>query len=210
MRKSKSKEIQLPHKKPLFIVLSGPSGAGKDVVLNKLRQSRLPLTFITTVTTRAPRTTEKNNADYHFVSVDEFQRMSQSGELLERANVYGNWYGVPKPPIKQALDRGEDVIVKVDVQGAATIKRIVPQAIFIFLTPPSIEELKQRLRQRNTESSEDLMVRLRKVREEMKQLPLFDYLVVNSKDKIDEAVSEIRAIIAAEKCRTQPREISPG
>jgi len=194
--------------KPLFIVLSGPSGAGKDAVLSRLRKSGYPVEFITTVTTRPQRAREKNNVDYHFVSRESFQRMIENKELLEWANVYGNWYGVPKQPVKQALDKGRDIIVKVDIQGAATIKKILPQAVFIFFVPPSREELVTRLKQRHTESSFDLALRIKTAEEEIKQLPLFDYVVVNKRDEIDLAVSAIEAIITAEKHRVTPREIS--
>ena len=194
--------------KPLLIVLSGPSGAGKDALLTKMKESGYPLEYITTVTTRVQRAEEKDNVDYHFISTGKFQEMLKNNELLEWANVYGNWYGVPKEPIKRALERGRDTIVKVDTQGAATIKKIMPEAVFIFLMPPSREELATRLKQRHTESPSDLALRIKTVEEEIKQLPLFDYIVVNKQDKIDLAVSDITAIIAAEKCRVNPRRIT--
>ena len=193
--------------KPLLIVLSGPSGAGKDAILSRMKKSGYPIEFITTITTRPQRAEEKNNIDYHFVSVESFQRMIENKELLEWANVYGNWYGVPKEPVKRALDRGQDAIVKVDVQGAATIKKILPQAVFIFLVPPSMEELATRLKQRHTESPFNLALRMKTAEKEMKKLPLFDYVVVNRQDEIDLAISEIEAIITAEKRRAIPREI---
>ncbi len=134
--------------------------------------------------------------------------MIEQGELLEWAYVYGNWYGVPREAVKQALANGEDVMVKVDVQGAANIKKIVPQAVFIFLLPPSTEELIKRLKQRRTESPSDLALRLKAAEEEIKQLPLFDYIVVNQWDEVARAVSDIEAIITAEKCRVAPREVT--
>jgi len=197
-----------PPAKSLLIVLSGLSGAGKDTVLTKVRESGYPLEFMVTVTTRPPRADERDAVDYHFVSAEKFQEMIQRNELLEWANVYGNWYGVPRQPVKEALDRKKDIMIKVDVQGAATIKKILPQAVFIFLTPPSIEELVSRLEQRHTESSSDLALRTKTAEEELKQLPLFDYIVINRQDEIDRAVSDIRAIITAEKCRVTPREIT--
>ncbi len=193
--------------RPLLIVLSGPSGAGKDTVLTRMKELDYPLKYITTLTTRPRRPNEKDNLDYHFVSIERFQEMIKNNELLEWANVYGNWYGVPKEAVKQALDKGQDIIVKVDIQGATTIKKILPQAIFIFLIPSSIAELALRLKQRHTESPSDLALRLKTAEEEMKQLPLFDYVVVNRWDEIDLAVSDIKAIITAEKCRVAPREI---
>ena len=194
--------------KPLFIVLSGPSGAGKDAVLTKMKELGCPVEYITTVTTRRQRAKERDNVDYYFVSEQRFREMVKKGELLEWANVYGNWYGVPKQPVKQALDKGQDVIVKVDIQGAATIKKILPQAVFIFLIPPSMEELVLRLKQRHTESPFDLSLRVKTAEDEMKQLPLFDYRVVSQPNKVDLAVADIRAIITAEKCRASPRQIA--
>jgi len=208
--KKTSYEIQAPFnlpKGPLLIVISGPSGAGKDAVLTKMKELGYPFEYIVTATTRAQRAKERDNVDYHFVSKEGFQEMIERKEFLEWANVYGNWYGVPKEPVKQALDKGQDIIVKVDIQGAATIKKILPQAVFIFLVPPSMEELILRLKQRHTESSFDLALRTETAEEEIKQLSLFDYIVVNKRDEIDLAVSGIKAIITAEKCRVTPREI---
>ncbi len=209
MRKASYKSQALFHSltRSLLIVLSGPSGAGKDAVLTRMKELGYPLEYITTVTTRPQRANERDNVDYHFISMERFQEMISGKELLEWANVYGNWYGVPKEAVKQALDKGQDVIVKVDIQGAATIKKILPQAVFIFLMPPSREELAIRLKQRHTESAFNLALRLKTAEEEIKQLPLFDYIVLNKRDEIDLAVSEIKAIITAEKCRVIPREI---
>ena len=194
--------------RPLFIVVSGPSGVGKDAVLTRMKESGCPLEYIVTVTTRPRRAKEKDNIDYHFVSMERFQEMIGNKELLEWANVYGNMYGVPKPPVKQALERGQDIIVKIDIQGAATIKKILPQAVFIFLMPTSIEELVTRLRQRHTELPFDLALRIKTAEEEIKQLSLFDYIVVNKQGEIDQTVSQIEAIIAAEKCRVTPRQVA--
>lgn len=193
-------------KKPLLLIISGPSGAGKDVVLTRLKELGFPLEFIVTVTTRLRRNNEKDNVDYHFVSRESFQQMIEHQELLEWANVYGNWYGVPKEPVRQAIDRGQDAIIKVDVQGAATIKKILPQAVFIFLTPPSKKELITRLKERDTESASDLTLRLKTAEEEMEKLPMFDYVVVNERGQIDQVVSQIKAIIVAEKLRVTLRE----
>jgi guanylate kinase len=209
MKKAKQKgetPFHLPAK-PLLIVLSGPSGAGKDAILSRLKKSGYPLRFITTVTTRPPRAKERDNVDYHFVSVENFQKMLKNKKLLEWANVYGNWYGVPKAAVKQALDKGQDTVVKVDIQGAATIKKIVPQAVFIFVAPPSMKELINRLKKRQTESPHDFALRLKTAEKEMKKLPLFDYAVVNRQGEIKLVVSEIEAIITAEKHRVKSREI---
>jgi len=194
--------------KPLLIVLSGPSGAGKDALLIRMKESGYPLEYITTVTTRTQRAGEKDKVDYHFVSPERFQKMVENGGLLEWANVYGNWYGVPKQPVKQALEQGQDTIVKVDIQGVATIKKILPEAISILVVPPSKEELVTRLKERRTESPPDLSLRIKAVEEEIKQLPLFDYIIMNRQDKIEMAISDIKAIIAAEKCRVSAREVA--
>lgn len=191
----------------LLIVLSGPSGVGKDALLRKMKEQKYPFHYVVTVTSRPRREVERDGVDYHFVSQREFQQMIDNGELLEWANVYGNYYGVPRKEISQALSKGMDVIVKVDVQGAATIKRILPQAVCIFLRPPSMEELERRLRQRHSESARDLALRLRKAEEEMKSLPLFDHVLTSYQGKLDEAISQIQAIVTAEKRRVKPRVV---
>lgn len=199
-----SHENQSPFKlisKPLLIILSGPSGAGKDAVLNRMREVGFPLEYVTTTTTRPMRVTENDGVDYHFVSTEKFQSMISGNELLEYAQVYGNWYGVPRQPVEEALGKGLDVILKVDIQGAATIKNIFPRAVLIFLIPPLIEELVTRLKERHNEPSFDLDLRVNTAEEEIKHLPLFDYAVWNKRDRIDQAVSHIKAIIQAEKCR---------
>ena len=193
---------------PLLIVLSGPSGVGKDALLTRMKQQGYPLNYVTTVTTRAKRAKERDSKDYYFVSVARFREMLDSNELLESANVYGNWYGVPRKPIQDALERGQDTIVKVDIQGAATIKKNAPEALFIFLMPPSLAELITRLNQRRTELPFDLALRIKTAEEELKQLPLFDYVVISERDKLDLAVSDIEAIITAEKHRVNPRKIT--
>ena len=191
----------------LLIVLSGPSGVGKDALLRKMKEQRYPFHYVVTVTSRPRREGERDGVDYRFISQREFHQMIDNGELLEWANVYGNYYGVPRKEISQALSKGRDVIVKVDVQGAATIKRILPQAVSIFLRPPSMEELERRLRQRHSESAKDLALRLRKAEEEMKSLPLFDHVLTSYQGKLDEAISQIQAIVAAEKRQVKPRVV---
>jgi len=188
----------------LLIVLSGPSGVGKDALLKKMKEQKYPFHYVVTVTSRPRRKGERDGVDYHFISQQEFQQMIDNEELLEWANVYGNYYGVPKREISQALSKGMDVIVKVDVQGAATIRRISPQTVFIFLRPPSMEELELRLRQRHTESARDLAVRLRKAEEEMNSLPLFDHVLTSHQGKLDEVISQVQAIVTAEKRRVKP------
>jgi len=191
----------------LLIVLSGPSGVGKDALLKKMKERKYPFHYVVTITSRPRRKGEMDGVDYRFVSQREFQQMIDDGELLEWANVYGNYYGVPRGEISQALSKRKDVIVKVDVQGAKTIKQILPQAVFIFLRPPSMEELERRLRQRRSESDRDLALRLRKAEEEMKSLPLFDHVLTSHQGKLDEVISQIQAIVTAEESRVKPRAV---
>lgn len=198
----------IPKPSPLLIVLSGPSGAGKDAVLSQLKASDYPLSYITTATMRPKRVNEINGCDYHFIAQQEFETMLSKGEFLEHASVYGNWYGVPRKPVKVALKNGRDVIIKVDIQGAAAIRKIAPEAVLIFLTPPTAEEIANRLKQRRTESNIDLELRLKTAEQEMAQLERFEYVVLNHKDKIGQAVADIKAIITAEKCRTKPRRVT--
>ena len=186
-------------------MLSGPSGVGKDAVLAWVKGSGHPLHFTVTATTRQQRKGESDGVDYQFVSKEGFEEMVSGGELMEWAEVYGHFYGVPRRQVKEALERGCDVLVKVDVQGAATIKRAVTQALLIFLAPPSMAALEKRVRQRNTESNIDLERRLATAHEEMNQQGMFDYVVVN--DRVDRAAAQIDAIIAAEKSRENPREV---
>ena len=193
-------------KKPLLLVLSGPSGAGKDAVLNRLKTVHFQIVHITTMTTRAKRPREKDGIDYNFVTREQFQKLIDDNELLEWANVYGNFYGVPKQAVRETLAAGKDTIIKIDVQGAATIKKIVPQAIFIFLAPLTLQELIDRLTMRNTESGDNLKLRIDTVKEEMTKVAMFDYIAVNEHGQIDRVVDEIRAIITAEKMRVTPRE----
>ena len=192
---------------PLLIIISGPSGVGKDATLNKMKKAGLSFHYVVTATTRPKRPGEKDGVDYHFLSEDEFRQKTRKNLFLEWAKVYGNYYGVPKREIKEALRQGHDTIVKVDVQGATTIKTILPDAVFIFLMPPSNEELANRLKQRHSSPSAELDLRLSKAQEEIKSLPLFDYVVVTHKDRLDLTVSQINAIVTAEKCRLKPRTV---
>lgn len=190
---------------PLFIVISGPSGVGKDATLDNMKKAGFPFHYVLTATTRPRRQRERDGVDYQFVSKEKFRQMIETNQFLEWAKVYGNYYGVPKREIKEALKAGLDTIVKVDVQGATTIKQILPDAVFIFLMPPSIEELANRLKQRHGLSSPDLDLRLSKAQEEIESLFLFDYVVINHTDDLDLTVAQINAIVTAEKCRFKPR-----
>ncbi|MBT9163788.1 MAG: Guanylate kinase [Chloroflexi bacterium] len=195
---------------PLLIVVSGPSGVGKDALLCQMKDLGYPYFFAVTATTRPQRPGETDGVDYHFITEAKFTDMIEKGELLEWANVYGNLYGIPKKPVEQALVEGKDVIVRIDVQGAATIKRIAPHASLIFVSPPSMEELQRRLRERKTESPADLELRLKIAQREMETLPSFDYVVVSQKDGMDVAISQIEAIITAEKCRRRGLRFTVG
>lgn len=190
---------------PMVIVLSGPSGVGKDTVLNRMKRSGGSMYFAITATSRSRRSQEVDGVDYHFVSRDEFRAMIDGEELLEWAEVYGNLYGVPKSQVREALRQGRDAVIKVDVQGAETIKRLVPQALLIFVSPPSMDTLEKRLHKRSTESASDLKRRIDTARQEMDKQQLFDYVVVN--DEVGRAVDEINAIIAREKGKTDRETI---
>jgi guanylate kinase len=191
----------------LLIVLSGPSGVGKDSVLARMKDLKRPFHYVVTATTRPRRVAEKDGVDYRFLSRQEFQRLLDEKGFLEWATVYGNHYGVPKEQLASALSRGQDVIVKVDVQGAATIKKLVPGAVLIFIMPPSTGELERRLKSRTSESPGALDLRLKTASDEMESLPLFDYVIVNHPDKIDDVVFQIDAIVTAERCRMKPRTV---
>lgn len=186
---------------PLAVVISGLSGVGKDVVLKGMREQGYMFHRVVTVTTRPARPGEVDGVDYHFVSEDEHRAMLERGELLEHAVVYGNLYGVPEREVREALDRGQDAVLRVDVQGAETIKEKMPQAVLIFLTACSMKELRRRLVGRGKDSPEEMERRLNTAREEMRYLPKFDYVVVNRDGRLAEAVRQVMAIVAAEKRR---------
>ena len=192
---------------PLLVIISGPSGAGKDSVVKRMKELGYPFHFVITATTRPPRQGEQEGIDYFFLSDKEFQDLIDKNELLEHALVYGEHKGIPKQQVRQALASGTDVIMRLDVQGAATVRGLVPGAILVFLVPDSAEELLQRLRSRKTESDATLQRRLTTMREELKRIPEFDYVVVNRDGQLDRAVEAIVAIMRAEKCRTRQREI---
>ena len=184
---------------PLLVVISGPSGAGKDSVLARMKERPLPYHYAVTATTRPKRAHESNGREYVFVSKDEFRRMIEGDELLEWAEVYGEMYGVPRAQVTEAHARGEDAVVKVDVQGAATIRRLAPDATLVFIAPPSIEELEGRLRSRMTESDESLETRLGMAEKEMADAAWFDHVVVNETGELDGTVSAVVAIIDRER-----------
>lgn len=193
---------------PLLIVISGPSGVGKDTVIQRMKERRLPFHFVVTATTRPPRAGEVNGVDYWFVSNDGFAEMIERGELLEYARVYNDYKGIPKKQVREALGSGKDVILRIDVQGAATIRELAPDATLIFLTTATEEELVKRLLARKTETPEGLKLRIATARQEYKRLDEFDYCVTNHELQLDATVDRIVAIIEAEHCRVKPRRVS--
>ena len=189
--------------RPLLVVISGPSGVGKDALLAVLKSRGRPYHFAITATTRPKRGAEMDSRDYYFVTPDRFEEMAATGELLEHALVYGHRYGVPRGPVRQALAAARDVLMRTDVQGAATIKGTVPQAITIFLAPASLADLEERLRRRATDSQETLRRRLAEARREMDTAGHFDYVVVNAEGHLEEAADQVERIIAAERARPE-------
>lgn len=196
------------HPTPLLIVISGPSGAGKDSVVLRMKERGLPFHFVVTATTRPKRRNEVHGKDYFFVSKEEFARMIEENEFFEYATVYGDYKGNSKQQVRDALASGKDVIMRLDVQGAETIRKLAPEALLIFLTTESEEELVRRLETRKTETSAELKLRIATARKELQRIEAFDYVIVNHDFHLDETVDTIRAIIAAEHHRVQPRKVT--
>lgn len=196
------------HPQPLLIVISGPSGVGKDSVLRSLKKRNTSLYFVVTCASRPPRPDEVNGVDYHFVSKEQFEQMIARGEMIEYANVYNEYKGIPKFEIVNAIASGKDTVVRLDVQGASSIRKLYPGAILIFLIPESYEVWYHRLQNRKTETQESLRVRLETAREEMRRIDEFDYVVVNAENRLEEAVDTILAIITAEHHRIPHRKIT--
>ena len=190
---------------PLLVVVSGPSASGKTTVLAGLRKLCRPWHFAVTATARAMRSGEVDGKDYIFMDTADFLRARERDELLESAQVYDRWYGVPRWQVRDPLIAGKDVILGIDVQGAATIRSIAPEALSIFVMPASMDELRSRLAQRGTEDDAEMQRRLQEASVELSRIDEFDYRVVNRNGALDDAVREIDAIITAEKCRVNPR-----
>lgn len=201
------------HSKPtgkqgLLFVLSAPSGTGKDTVIRTLKERGMDFHVVASVTTRAPRPGESEGNPYYFVSTETFTHMIAHNELLEHANVHGNWYGQPLQPIRDHLQAERDVLLKIDVQGAATVRQKIPGAIFIFLVPGSVEELVQRLTNRQTETEEQVQRRLQDAINELAQRDHYDYVIENRQGRLEDAVKRLQAIMLAEHCRVNPRYVT--
>ncbi|MBN2258443.1 MAG: guanylate kinase [Anaerolineaceae bacterium] len=189
--------------KPLLVVISGPSAVGKDAVIEAIKQRALDFTFVTTATSRKPRPYEKDGVDYFFYSRDQFEKMISEGRFAEYALVYGDYKGVPVDQIEQALCSHCDILLRVDVAGAATLRSKYPEAVLIFLVPGNEQEWLNRFKTRNTETAESLELRRKTARHELEQLNSFDYLVVNEDGKLDKTVDLILDIIRVEHYRVR-------
>ena len=194
-------------RRPRLFVISGPSGVGKDTVIELLRERYPEAYFAVTVTTRPRRPGEIDGVHYYFMDDATFSDRLADGEFLESAVVYGYQYGVPRGPIRAALGRGQDVIVKVDVQGAASIRRLVDHIVSIFLAPESMATLLQRLRSRKTDDPEALMHRFGTASRELASAAEFDYVIFNESDRVERTLEQICAIVTAEHCRTHQLEV---
>lgn len=188
-------------------MLSGPSGAGKDTLVSLLREQGHPFHFVVTTTTRPPRIGEREGVNYNFISVEEFQKRRDRGDFLENAQVYGHWYGIPRAEISEPLKGGIDVLVKVDIQGTLSLKRLTPNAVFIFLAPPSLEKLRTRLQNRRTENPEDVQRRLATAPREMEHTAMFDYVIVNQDGQLEEAALKVKEIVSTERRHLPPRTV---
>ena len=192
---------------PLVVVISGPSGVGKDVLIEGMAGRGLDYHFTVTATTRAPRPGEEEGINHHFLSVDEFERAIRDDELLEWARVYGNYYGVPKQQVRDALSQSKHVIIRVDLQGALRIKELAPEALMIFIHPPNMEVLRERLERRGVNSEADIATRLDSAAAEIEQSVAFDRQVVNREGKLESAVEEVIEIVYKESHRVPPRMV---
>jgi guanylate kinase len=196
------------HPLPLLIVISGPSGVGKDAVLNRLREKEVSFHFVVTATTRARREGERDGFDYIFVSVEEFERMIAEDELLEYAKVYGDYKGIPKQHVREAIESGKDVVLRIDVQGAESIRKLCPEVVTIFLIVRDENELVYRLKNRKSEPPDKIQQRIETARNELRRMGEFDYVVENPDKKLDDTVEIIEAIIQAEHHRVQHRKVN--
>ncbi|MBM7552816.1 guanylate kinase [Thalassobacillus pellis] len=187
--------------KGILFVLSGPSGVGKGTVRKSLFEQSTDLSYSISMTTRGPREGETDGVDYFFKSRDEFEKLIAEGKLLEHAEYVGNYYGTPREYVEETLEQGKDVFLEIEVQGALQVKENFPQGVFIFLIPPSLEELKDRIVSRGTETEEKVKNRLHTAREEIEMMDAYDYVVVN--DQVDNAVSKVKSIVVSEHCKRE-------
>jgi guanylate kinase len=201
-------EFNLHKPQPLLIVISGPSGVGKDSVLQAMKDRGLPFHFVVTTTTRLPRPDEVHGRDYFFISKEEFARMIENDEFFEYAIVYKDYKGNSKKQVRDALASGQDVVMRLDVQGAATVRKLAPEAVLVFLTTQSERELVERLKGRKTDTVEDLSLRIATAQQELKRASEFDYVIVNADGCLDETVDTVIAIIRAEHHRVNHRKVS--
>jgi len=192
---------------PLLIVISGPSGVGKDSVVQRLKERQVPFHFVVTATNRPARPDEVDGVDYIFVSTGQFAQMIEDNELLEWAHVYGDYKGVPKQQVRNAFASGQDVVMRLDVQGAATIRQLAPESILVFLLADSEEDMVTRLRGRQTDTEDAIKMRIATARQELKRMAEFDYCVLNPQGKIDAAVDRILSIIDAEHAKVKQRKV---
>ena len=199
--------INQPQHTSLLIVISGPSGIGKDTVVQGLQKRNLPFHFVITATTRQPRENEVPGEDYFFYTKETFEAMIAAGEFLEHAWVYSDYKGVPKVQVREALDSGKDVVMRLDFQGAKTVRELSPDAVLIFLTASNNEEWIQRLKGRRSESEEELALRIQTAKQEYDSLDIFDYIVVNEDGKLERTLDIIEDIITAEHHRVHPRRV---
>lgn len=200
-------DYNIHHPQPLLIVISGPSGAGKDTVMQRMKERGLPFHFVVTATTRPRRDNEVHGKDYFFVSKEEFARMIDEDELIEHAMVYGDYKGIPKQQVREALASGKDVVMRIDVQGAETVRKLAPAALMIFIATENEQDLIRRLTTRKTETVDSLALRIATARKELNRVEAFDYVIVNREFHLDETVDTIRAIIDAEHHRVKPRKV---
>jgi guanylate kinase len=206
--KNKEIDFQILKDTPLMIIISGPSGVGKDAVLRLLKNRDLPLHHVVTANTRKPRPGEVEGVDYFFVSKEKFEEMIRNDELIEYSEVYQDYKGIPKSEVRKAFKTQKDIIFRLDVQGAEKIKALYPHSILIFLTPSNQQEWFQRLKGRRHSKDKDLATRIRTVRAELEKVTIFDYIVVNKQDKLSDTIRIIEAIITAEHQKTHQHEIN--
>ncbi len=193
----------------LVFVLSGPSGVGKSTLIGLLKQDRFPITYCVTATTRARRNGELDGVHYYFLSEAEYDDLLANDQFLEHAVVHKHYrYGIPLYSVREGLRAGNDIIMAPDVQGAETVRRKLPNAITIFLQPPSLEELIPRLEARGTETPEERQIRLQTAEREMRRVSEYDYVIVNHRDRLHEALADLTAIITAERLRVHPRTVT--